>query len=61
MKKSQMIEEIARIVRDTSLLSDKDIATAVLTKVEELGMKPPVEETCAVLFNTTHVWEKENA
>lgn len=60
MKKSQAIDEIARVIRDTALLSDKDMATAILAKVEELGMKPPKEETCPVLFQTKFIWEKES-
>jgi hypothetical protein len=60
MKKSSMIEEIARVIRDTMSLSEKDMATAVLAKVEELGMQPPVEEVCPVLFTTKRIWEREN-
>lgn len=60
MKKSRMIDEIAHVIRDTFLLPEETMAEAILLKIEQLGMKPPVEETCPVLFNTKHTWEKEN-
>jgi hypothetical protein len=59
MKKSQMLAEIVSVLKDTDLLSYSDRAMAVLCKIESLGMKPPVEETCPVLFQTTFVWETE--
>jgi hypothetical protein len=61
MKKSKMLEEIVNVIKDTYLLSDQYMAAAVLAKVEELGMKPPKEEVCPVLFQTTFIWEKEDA
>jgi hypothetical protein len=61
MKKSQMIAAIADVLRDTYLLNDENIAETILGKIEQLGMKPPVEEVCPVLFTTKNVWEKEDA
>ena len=41
MKKSEVIEEVARVVKDTFLLSETEIAKAIVNKIEELGMMPP--------------------
>lgn len=59
MKKSRMISEIANVIHDTFLLGEIDMAKAVLAKIEELGMKPPVEQMDPVLYTTKLVWEKE--
>lgn len=60
MKRTEMLEHIASVIRDTYLLPDTQQASAILSKIEELGMKPPVEEVCPVLFQTKYTWEKEN-
>ena len=61
MKKSQMVAAIIDVLRDTYLLTDENVATAILTKIEQLGMKPPVEEVCPILFTSKQVWESEDA
>lgn len=61
MKKSQMIQQIEAVIRDTYLLDSTSVATAILNKIEELGMKPPVEEVCPVLFTSKQVWESEES
>lgn len=35
--------------------------SSLLSNMEYRGMKPPVEDTCPVLFTTKYVWEKEDA
>lgn len=59
MKRSEMLENIASVIRDTFLLNDSQQAEAILNKIESLGMKPPIEEVCPVLFTSKQVWEKE--
>lgn len=61
MKKSQMINKIAAIIQDTYLWDHISVATAVLEKIEELGMKPPFEKMDPVLYTNSYTWEKEDA
>lgn len=60
MKRSQMVQQIVSVLRDTYLLGEQSQAQAVLAKIEELGMKPPVEAVDPILFQTQHVWGNEN-
>lgn len=60
MKRSQMIREIAEVIRDTYLLPETSIASAILNKIEALGMKPPEVDLYLALIDEEFTWEKED-
>lgn len=67
MKRSQVLEIIKDNIESKNPntwahgeLDLSESAEAILTAIEKAGMKPPLEENCPVLFNTKHVWGKEN-
>jgi len=61
VKKSQVVDEIVSVIKDTILLSEKDMATAILHKLEKLGMKAPNRFKCDCNICRDCSWEDENA
>jgi hypothetical protein len=64
MKRSEMLQILNDAVIESGisrkLYNSKEALEFVLTKLEEAGMKPPVERKCPVLLRTEHTWENEN-
>lgn len=69
MKRSKMQEELAlylRSITNDSMESRLHMADRLITKIEELGMRPPAsfninskDDQGLVYVNYTHKWEEE--
>ena len=57
MKRSEVLNELYRLLHCGPDYPTED---EILTKLEELGMKPPVAKHCPVLLTTSHTWEPED-
>lgn len=63
MKRSEAVNIIEELIKLNSQTLEfggtYTVANLILYALEQRGMKPPLEENCPVLFNSKHVWAKE--
>jgi hypothetical protein len=71
MKRSEVIAEIAELISvvryediinkscGASIVDAKEYAEIILSKLERLGLKPPLTKRCPVLLTNIHTWQKE--
>ena len=64
MTKLETIEYITVILKDNFDkkfvdVSHRDIAIELLSRLEDIGMKPPVKEKCPILLTDKYSWRKE--
>lgn len=71
MKRSEVVAEIAELISmvryedainrlgGASVIDAKEYAEIILSKLERLGLKPPLTKRCPVLLTNIHHWQEE--